>query len=559
MLFKKVWVFVLISALFSVMPASAQDQGKPFIMPVALQAGPSSWLLGQPYGNTTGAYNFGSLWYEAGQGLHFGIDLSMPCGTPLVAVANAEVMGVDDLGFGSAPHNLILRHAESGLTTLYGHLLERPPLVNGQFVEQGQIIALSGDPDSTCDSRPHLHFEVRSLDYRTAYNPVDYINAAWHSLSNIGSFSSQNFQRDLYNPRQWLTLDDQPPVAFGGRILNTYAATWPPPDQPPPNPLLAREALPIPGDFTWQQRRIGYEGCCFWPWWHPSDSNRLYTIDGTAGQIAGRYEWAIGSEASFNLLGEAPQAFISPDGTHEVRLVGDQSSIRRLSDNVEWTVMTDGAVPAINPDNTRLMWVIRRGVSVPGQEPPPLEVWISDMSGENRQQIASQRGGSAVWVDANRLLLSSSERQVTTVSLYNITDSSTSILGSWTRLRGLSIAPGGSRMMFFIAYNTEVETNGVYVMDIQPGAAAVKLPWFGAWRWRDADSVYYVPFDPTTNEQSLAYYHIPTGEQRQLTDPSTTPFSIANGDWSVSADGKRIVFLSAVDRIMWLLEDSNNP
>ena len=118
-------IFVL---LFSFSSAAAQDTTKPFIMPIAVPASPSTWLLGQPYGNTTGAYNFGTAWYSAGQGLHFGIDISMPCGTPLIAVGDGEVIYTDNLAFGAGPHNLIIRHSAAGVTTLYGHLLDRPPV-----------------------------------------------------------------------------------------------------------------------------------------------------------------------------------------------------------------------------------------------------------------------------------------------------------------------------------------------------------------------------------------------------------------------------------------------
>jgi hypothetical protein len=81
----------------------------------------------------------------------------------------------------------------------------------------------------------------------------------------------------------------------------------------------------------------------------------------------------------------------------------------------------------------------------------------------------------------------------------------------------------------------------------------VKLPWFGSWRWRDADSVYYIPFDPTSAKQTIAYYHIPTGTSRLITDPVKQPLQIANGDWSVSPDGRTIAFLNALDRRTWLL------
>ncbi|MBK9125354.1 MAG: M23 family metallopeptidase [Chloroflexi bacterium] len=195
-------------------------------MPVASPPGPSTWLFGQAYGNTPGAYNFGDAWYRAGQGLHFGIDVSMPCGTPLVAVADGVIAFVDDLGFG-AGHNLIVRHDQLGVTTLYGHLQGRAPVSPGQQVVQGEQIGVSGDPDSTCFSRPHLHFEVRSLDYQTTFNPIDWIDVDWHTLALVGAYSGNLFQGDMENPGRWMSLDDQPDVRFYGPRLNAYRSVFP--------------------------------------------------------------------------------------------------------------------------------------------------------------------------------------------------------------------------------------------------------------------------------------------------------------------------------------------
>jgi hypothetical protein len=84
------------------LPVFAQDIDippniKPFIMPVAGQSGPSTWLMGQPYGNTTGAFNSGADQYSAGQFMHFGIDISMPCGTPLLAATHSLGLGMYSL------------------------------------------------------------------------------------------------------------------------------------------------------------------------------------------------------------------------------------------------------------------------------------------------------------------------------------------------------------------------------------------------------------------------------------------------------------------------------
>jgi hypothetical protein len=127
---------------------------------------------------------------------------------------------------GSLPHNLLLK-LDAGYTVLYGHLLERPKLAIGQRVAKGQVIALSGDSFGTCHSAPHLHLEIRSLDYLVAYNPVELIDADWDSLALIGSFA-RGFERDLTDPRRWQYPDDQPETHFGGPLLNNFALPWPP-------------------------------------------------------------------------------------------------------------------------------------------------------------------------------------------------------------------------------------------------------------------------------------------------------------------------------------------
>ena len=205
--------------------AAAQPAEKPFGLPFDTEPGPSTWLLGQLYGNTIGAYRTRVVWYGAGQGLHFGLDFPARCGTPVVAIGDGVVIGVDDLSHGAGPHNLIIRHNDAYLS-LYGHLLETPSLQVRQTVSRGQVIGLTGDPDVTCTSRPHLHLEIRSADFATAYNPVNLIDTDWNALMLAGSFG-RGFARDLSDPRRWQFADDQPDVRFGGALLNNYTDPWP--------------------------------------------------------------------------------------------------------------------------------------------------------------------------------------------------------------------------------------------------------------------------------------------------------------------------------------------
>ncbi len=200
---------------------------RPFILPFVEPPGPNTWLLGQAYGNTVGAYFNRNTTYRYSQGIHFGVDFTAPCGTEIVAIADGVVALVDATAYGSAPHNLIIDHPQLGYATLYGHLQERPDLEPGQEVRQGEVVALSGDPEETCYGRPHLHLEIRDYPGRAwKYNPVNLIDADWDNLALVGSFRS-GFERDLDEPRKWQHLDDQPPAVTGGPIINDFANPWP--------------------------------------------------------------------------------------------------------------------------------------------------------------------------------------------------------------------------------------------------------------------------------------------------------------------------------------------
>jgi len=199
----------------------------PFGLPFSSPPGPNTWLLTQPYGNTVFAYRQRRAFYGAGQGMHFGVDLGAPCGTQVVAIGDGVVVGIDQTSHGAGPHNLMIDH-DNGYASFYGHLGDRTALSLGDEVRRGQSIAVSGDPDLTCSSRPHLHLEIRDAPaHRRAFNPLPLIDADWNRLALVGG-SAVGFQQDLAEPRQWQLLTDQPEIAFGAPLLNDYLDPWPP-------------------------------------------------------------------------------------------------------------------------------------------------------------------------------------------------------------------------------------------------------------------------------------------------------------------------------------------
>lgn len=550
------WMLTLF-ALMLALPTFAQDGGlKPFIMPAEGPPTLDTWLFGQAYGNTTGAYNFGENWYRAGQGLHFGLDLSMPCGTPLVAVADGVVAFVDDMAFGSAPHNLILKHEALGMTTLYGHLLQAPALMQGQLVRQGDVIALSGDPDSTCDSRPHLHFEVRSLDYSRTINPVSVIEAEWHSLALIGPYGFPLFQQDLTHPARWVTLDDQPDVYFWGPVLNQYpqAAPLTYDRRPAPSPQPAR-ITPASDANSYVARRVTDAGCCAYPFWDAADPARFYAYDGPDGQIAGAFAWDVAApDAAPVRMRPAPMPYQSPTGRYEIEpFVNGFTKVRDVDGEV--SIDTGGRVPTMNPAESALLWVQSDGVTVPGQSRPDSRVIISQPDGQSIREIFAAPGADARWLDDNHILISArNESRQTRLHVYSLIDNALTELGTWRELRELSVSPGGRYVMFYLAWQDDPATNGVYLIDLAADRTPRRLDTFGAWRWRDSSSLYWIPFDPTTQHHTLQWVDVQSGESVTLAAPPNVAFTIADGHWEVSADGTRILYQSATDSALYVLE-----
>jgi hypothetical protein len=541
---------VLLALLLGVSGSAQAQTGKPFILPVSAPPGPDTWLLGQPYGNTVGAFLRGDDWYSAGQRLHFGLDLSMPCGTELVAIGDGTVLFVDDLGFGSGPHNLLLRHDAAGVVSLYGHLLERPALNPGDAVAQGQVVGRSGDPDVTCDSRPHLHLEIRSLDYFVAYNPLDTIDANWHALAVVGPFVYPLFQQNLDDASRWMDLLDQPQVAFGGRPLNNYAATFPDlrDGVPPNNAVLLRETLPF--DTAYSAQSTGVVGCCRGAFFD-SSTNRLTAVDGAPDQRAALVQWDGANGLWTGPAGAAPPPFASPDGTHVITRDPDGlTRITRTADGLAWSVDTQGAWPALNPDNSQIMWTVTRA-SADSTTPPITEIWIAAADGTNPRGIAAADGSYAQWLDAYRLLIGRREGITTTLGVYDTRTSEAYVLGVWDWLRGLSVAPGGGRLLFYTVWDSN---HGVYTIATERDAQAQKLSWFGGWRWRDADTIYMAPLDPTAATTTLLMVNVASGETMPLV--TDAPYLIANGDWAVSPDGRDIALFNALDQSTWILRPS---
>lgn len=119
--------------------------------------------LGIPLTNLQVSSPFGSR----GGSRHLGVDLRMPCGSPIMAADGGTVIHA---GYEGSYGNLIEINHGNGLVTYYGHCNSMNVSV-GQQVTKGQVIGTVGATGNATGY--HLHFEVRLNG--VAQNPMNYL------------------------------------------------------------------------------------------------------------------------------------------------------------------------------------------------------------------------------------------------------------------------------------------------------------------------------------------------------------------------------------------------
>lgn len=127
-----------------------------------------------------------SPWYakarECGYrgGIHHGVDVDMPVGTPVYAgAAGTALVRPRTMGPAYGAHGLTIRSGRVDI--VLGHM-SRLVVRSGQSVRPGQLVGYSGMSGVEREDGPHLHVEVRpaGASYRKAVNPWPWMHATRH-------------------------------------------------------------------------------------------------------------------------------------------------------------------------------------------------------------------------------------------------------------------------------------------------------------------------------------------------------------------------------------------
>lgn len=307
--------------------------------------------------------------------------------------------------------------------------------------------------------------------------------------------------------------------------------------------------------------RLTEPGCCARAFWR-LDSRSLWFIDRPAGGQTGFYAVTLDAPLAPPTLITSTIASLSPDQRWSVAQTRERTTLTRLEDGQRFEVPSAGRAVSFSPAGLQIAWQVGGGPNNAAGGPPAdpsnrIHVAAVDGSGD-RQVAALENGSLAGWLDEQQLLIrvrQGRDSDVDELQALPLDGRPARALLRSERLRGVSLSTDRSWLAYSVSGSTTPGANGLWIAATAPGSAAPRRldGLFGAFRWRDGRRLVIIPFEPGAASHRVIELDAPTGARRALTDPAVTPFRIADGDWSLSPDGRHLAFLSAADDALYAL------
>ncbi len=327
---------------------------------------------------------------------------------------------------------------------------------------------------------------------------------------------------------------------------------------PPATATLQPTSPPMPTPTPLPElTQLTHGGCCTQPFWSQDSRQVMYLDKPDANSPTGIYAVNVETGGPAKLVTERIASY-TPDMRYAISYDGSFTVLERLADHLQWRINTGRRGILLSPDRLNVIWNLT--AQTYPFENRRTSVMLSQL-GDGGQVTAPRRvtellrGSALAWVGNGRLLMSGrikSDSLTVTLFVYDLASGNTTNLASSERLRSISVAPGGQWVAYTIAFDTQPENNGTWVIRTD-GESPVKLPLFGSFQWRGPARMILVPLEENAASHRVYEYDGGSGTVSPLTDPAVTVFKIANGDWALSPDGRMIVFVNAADSNLWML------
>lgn len=302
-------------------------------------------------------------------------------------------------------------------------------------------------------------------------------------------------------------------------------------------------------------------GCCVQPFFSPDGAQVWYLDKPSDTQPAG--VWGVPADG-----GGAP-AFItdrlgifSPDGALSAYPEAGLTYVERVATGERWPVPAAGRAILFAPDSAQIAW--QTASSTINFDRRVVEVWAAAVDGTQSRSIARLIGGGVVdWFPDSRRLLVTGRAEAGAEPALLAVDVATGALtplATVANVRGALLSPAGGWLAYQVTFSGDAAQDGLWILPMAGGEPR-RLALFGAYRWRAEGRLLIVPLETAGGSQRLVSADAATGALTDLTDPRVTAFRIAAGDWALSPDGRRVVFVNAADDNLWLLElpDTGGP
>ena len=321
--------------------------------------------------------------------------------------------------------------------------------------------------------------------------------------------------------------------------------------------IFASAAAPVRAEAS-QFTPLTQSGCCVQPFFSNDGARVLFLDRPTAAASVGIYGVRVDRPMSTPELITEKLGPFSRDMIYNAKLESGRTVVERAgSAPARWVIDNGGRSVSFSPNGARILWSVSE--SNGGFDRRRSDVWVANVDGGGARKVSTRYGGGALaWFpDGERVLLGGRVKRgdaSAMLSVLNLRDGGVRDLLAVERARSISLSPDGRWLVYYVAQARAAGQGGTYLVDLSATTTMAKrLDFFGAYRWRDASRLLYVPLTPGAPSNELWQYDASTGRtERLLAASADSPFRIAGGDWDVSPDGRRIVFMSARDRALWL-------
>lgn len=302
--------------------------------------------------------------------------------------------------------------------------------------------------------------------------------------------------------------------------------------------------------------------CCSYAGWS-ADSGWILYLDGRKDEVVPGLYSVPRNGGKATLVTTRYGAF-SPDWSHVAYLEGGQVYLERWATNSRWTVPSSGRAVSIAPDLELIAWEFgSQRIQSPDRKQS--QVWVSRIDGEGARELVTLHGGEFQgWANGSDAIIATGRLAPTLPAGIWRIDTATGagqLLFEVERARALSLSPSGEWLALIVAFESQAGRNGIWVLKTD-GSFSQRLRGFGSYRWRSDGQLLLIPFDLEAENPGLYQIDLFEGKVWRLIDPNHVELEITNNDWSVSPDGNWLLYQSANDRNLWVVqlpEPPNSP